>query len=857
MGDARGKGRIGALTPTFRVAWYRFRTSLPSRWTGYVTVVVLLGLVGGLAMAAIAGARRTQSAFPAYLAATNASDLRLQTYDITDEYGFGGANLTERLERLPEVTAVASAPDLLIVPLGRNGRVLASSALNDDVSAIGSVGGEYFSQDRVTVAQGHMADPRSPDEMVATAESAKIAGWHIGETVELGAMSTSQIAAGANPNTAKPAVRFSAKLVGVVLFASQIVNDDVDRFPTYVLMTPALTRRLQVSTAYPSYGLRLRHGSADVAAVEKEIIQLLPKGSVYTFQDTAVTEGQVERASKPEAIALGVFGAIAALVTLLIAGLAISRALWADAGDLDILRALGGSPAVVSWGATLGLLAAVVVGGLLAVGIAVALSPLAPLGPAAQVDPAPGIAFDWTVLGTGFAVLVVGLGGLALSLAYRRAARRRPGVRDDPVARGSSVVELAARAGLPPQAVAGLRFSLEGGDGRSTVPTRSALVGAVVAIVVVVATITFGSGLNTLVSHPALYGWNWSYAIDSPGGSDVPPKALALLDRDPDVAAWTGYNFADVQINGLTVPALIAKKNALGPPILSGHGIRATNQIVLGEETLAALRKTVGATVELSYGTPQDAPVYIPPTPMVVSGTATLPAIGTSGSLHPSMGTGVVIPQGLEPARFKRALTYPDPNLNGPAIVVVRLRHGVPAAAGLASVQLVASAANRIMAADPEGAGDTYNVLGVQRPAEIVNYQSSGDTPAILAAGLAAGAVVSLGITLAASVRRRRRDLALLKTLGFTRRQLAVAVAWQASVAAITGIVIGVPIGIALGRWLWDLFARDIYAVPRPTVPVLEVVVVAVVTIVLANLVAALPGRMAARTPTALVLRAE
>ncbi len=405
--------------------------------------------------------------------------------------------------------------------------------------------------------------------------------------------------------------------------------------------------------------------------------------------------------------------------------------------------------------------------------------------------------------------------------------------------------------------MAGLRFSLEGGDGRSTVPTRSALVGAVVAIVVVVATITFGSGLNTLVSHPALYGWNWSYAIDSPGGSDVPPKALALLDRDPDVAAWTGYNFADVQINGLTVPALIAKKNALGPPILSGHGIRATNQIVLGEETLAALRKTVGATVELSYGTPQDAPVYIPPTPMVVSGTATLPAIGTSGSLHPSMGTGVVIPQGLEPARFKRALTYPDPNLNGPAIVVVRLRHGVPAAAGLASVQLVASAANRIMAADPEGAGDTYNVLGVQRPAEIVNYQSSGDTPAILAAGLAAGAVVSLGITLAASVRRRRRDLALLKTLGFTRRQLAVAVAWQASVAAITGIVIGVPIGIALGRWLWDLFARDIYAVPRPTVPVLEVVVVAVVTIVLANLVAALPGRMAARTPTALVLRAE
>ena len=113
------------------------------------------------------------------------------------------------------------------------------------------------------------------------------------------------------------------------------------------------------------------------------------------------------------------------------------------------------------------------------------------------------------------------------------------------------------------------------------------------------------------------------------------------------------------------------------------------------------------------------------------------------------------------------------------------------AAAGLASLQHVADAADKVMAADPQGVGDTYSVLGVQRPAEIVNYQSTGDTPAILAAGLRGGAVVALATTLAASVRRRRRDLALLKTLGFTRRQLAVTVAWQASVAAIVGIVDG------------------------------------------------------------------
>jgi ABC-type lipoprotein release transport system permease subunit len=116
---------------------------------------------------------------------------------------------------------------------------------------------------------------------------------------------------------------------------------------------------------------------------------------------------------------------------------------------------------------------------------------------------------------------------------------------------------------------------------------------------------------------------------------------------------------------------------------------------------------------------------------------------------------------------------------------------------------------------------------------------------------------VALGLTLAASVRRRRRDLALLKTLGFTRRQLVAAVAWQASVAAVIGIAVGVPLGIGVGRWLWSLFARQIYAVPRPSVPVLSVCLVALGALVLANVVAAWPGLVAARTPTALLLRAD
>jgi ABC-type antimicrobial peptide transport system permease subunit len=145
----------------------------------------------------------------------------------------------------------------------------------------------------------------------------------------------------------------------------------------------------------------------------------------------------------------------------------------------------------------------------------------------------------------------------------------------------------------------------------------------------------------------------------------------------------------------------------------------------------------------------------------------------------------------------------------------------------------------------------------VQRPAEIVNYRSMGSTPLILCLGLTAGAVVALGLTLVASVRRRRRSLAMLRALGFTSRQLASSVAWQSNVTMVIGLVVGVPLGIVSGRLLWDAFADNIYVVPSPTVPLVPTLAIAVGALVLGSVVAALPGRIAARTPAALLLRTE
>ena len=116
----------------------------------------------------------------------------------------------------------------------------------------------------------------------------------------------------------------------------------------------------------------------------------------------------------------------------------------------------------------------------------------------------------------------------------------------------------------------------------------------------------------------------------------------------------------------------------------------------------------------------------------------------------------------------------------------------------------IANLANKVFAADPNATGDSVEVLGVQHPAEIVNYQSTGATPVILAAGLAVGAIVALALTLIASVRRQRRDLALLDPR-IHHRQLAATIASQASAIAAIAAVVGVPVGIAIGRQLWIL----------------------------------------------------
>jgi hypothetical protein len=602
----------------------------------------------------------------------------------------------------------------------------------------------------------------------------------------------------------------------------------------------------------------LKDGAREVPAVEREIIADLPKGTTYQFHVTSVVTGQVDRSIEPEAIALGVFGLIMLLATLIIASGLVARVLQSDEDDMETLRALGATPTMIMSSQLFGVLGAVLAGAVMALVIAVVLSPFSPIGPVRAVYPDRGISFDWTVLGLGFAALLVTLGVVAFFIARRRSLRRRSDLAKAAIPVSSSVARVATNARLPLTAVIGVRFALESGRRRETAPVRSALFGAVVAVTLVAATLTFGSSLNTLISHPALYGWNWNYALSSSSGS-VPPQSTGLLNSDPYVAAWSPVSFPNIQIDGITVPVLSMPSHAkVGPPLLSGHGVDAGNQIVLGEATMKELHKKIGDTVVASYGSPKDAPIYLHGT-LTIVGTVTLPAVGNPQNLHTSMGTGGIVSDLVESSAMRKALASPYATLNGPPMVFIRFRSGVTTSKALSSLRKIAAVGNLAFSKVPNGGGDgdSVVVLPVQYPAEIENYRSIGATPDVLALALAAGAVASLALTLAASVRRRRRDLALLRTLGFTRRQLTASIAWQASVAGIVGVVAGLPLGILIGRWLWILFARYIGAVPQPTVPLLSMIVVVAVTLALANVVAALPGRSAAHVSTAQVLRGD
>ena len=197
------------------------------------------------------------------------------------------------------------------------------------------------------------------------------------------------------------------------------------------------------------------------------------------------------------------------------------------------------------------------------------------------------------------------------------------------------------------------------------------------------------------------------------------------------------------------------------------------------------------------------------------------------------------------PAIRQHQATTPQ-NANGPPATVfnifaVRYAPGVSSAAAYASLRREFGA----------------TVLRPLPAEDVLNLQSVDRLPTLLAGLVVLLGVAAVGNTLVNAVRQRRRDLAILRTIGFVRRQVAGVVAWQATWFSVVALLVGIPLGVAGGRWAWNVVASGMGSVSPPVVPTLAICFVIFAALVLANVIAAWPGWMAARVAPGIVMRSE
>lgn len=797
-------------------------------------VVVLLGLLGGVSLWALAGARRTQSSYPRFLRAAHASTMAIDPGQYDPE-----ADAT--IAAFPNVERSATYVAFQTGPM-----VGGQPDFDQDFETLGTPNGRFFTMDRFHATKGRLPDPHREDEIAFNQVAARRYGYHVGQHLDLGTYSAEQT--GTDDffeHPPAPALRTKATIVGIGLFVDEVLQDDTNRLPL-ALVTPAFSKRAAPYATYAWQGLVLRHGDADVAAVKQRYISLADPGTPQFFRVTSVDTFHTQQAVRPLSLALAAFGAIAGLAALVLVTQAVGRMLRRAQTEQEVLRALGASPTALLGTSLGGPLVSLVLGVVLAVGLAFLASPLMPLGAMRRVEVHRGLDADLTVLGllAGAALVVLVLAATvsaASELPHRRSGRRTG-------SRPSRVVAAANGAGMSPAAVAGLRLAFSRGDRSTAVPVRSVMLAGVIAIAVLVAALTFGASFHRLLDAPDLYGWNWDTTLlDSSGYGNLDVDAShSLLDDMAGVAGWSGAYFGADSLDGANVPLLgMELGSKVTPPILSGRMITAADEVVLGSATARALGTSVGEDVTIGVA-PNRAKLH-------VVGTATFPTIGIVHGAHTSLGVGALVVPDRVPG-FDRQLAGEGPPGTGarpvgPPAIFVRYRTD-------ADARTVRRAIARGARDIGEYPGST-EVLGAQRPAEIVNSRQVGSVPAVLAVALGAAAAVSLALALASSVRRRRHEFALLRALGFTPRQLGTSIAWQATATIVVGLLVGVPVGVALGRSLWTAFASQLDVVSRPAVPLGLLALVGAAAIVVANVVAAVPARWVQRVKPATALSAD
>jgi hypothetical protein len=750
-------------------------------------------LLAGAAIATAAGARRTGSVVDRAERVEQAP----QVY-IVPAFSTNGELLDfDAISRFPEVDEAARLP------------LVGAVADGEPRSAVVAPAAELYSR-RQHVVTGRV--PRRELEAAVNFLGRDEWGWRPGSRVSL-----TFVPAGADPEgPADGGPRFTFRITGVLSSLGDLAGNAE---PT-IILPPSFWRAHGDAIASVELNTyRLRRGAADYGAFHDHM-SALTGGKPVFYLDTESIVDQVRTSFQLLTAALWLLAAFLAVAAALILTQVLVRANATASTEDGALRALGLTPRNLFALATARLAVIVLAGAALAALVAVSVSALFPFGRPRLVEPSPGVAFDAVAIGLGAALTVL-VPLLSCALPAWRASRRAG--RTDAVASRARATDALARA-LPGRPALGAHLALTPATGRVGVPVRSSVATTTLGVAALVAAVVVSASLQHLLSTPRLYGWNWDVIVSQDNGQDVDTN---LLGGVPEVGGFstgvTGDGGSAVLRGRLVALTAIDPAGGVTPPVLEGRLPVAADEVALGARTLRHARLHVGdrASLRMSGGGVEAA--------FRVVGTVVLPFTNDQTAL----GEGIYAAH----AGIRRL----DPEVPKDT-ALVRFQPGTPYAAGVAAVRR----------AFPEA-----EVREARRPSTLLDFGRVKQLPLAIALTVAVLAAATIAHILVTAIRGRRRDLAILRTLGLRGRDVRAVVGWQATILVGVAIVVGVPLGLATGRVLWMACANAYGFLARPVVPGAHLAVVVVAALFLANVIAALPGRGAARARPAAVLRIE
>jgi putative ABC transport system permease protein len=781
----------------------RFLADLRDRRRAWLVVALIAGLFAGVVVAVAAGARRTDSALARFDAAEHAPDELIFTPP--------GASQTfatvpaARIARLPDVEWMATLREVSIADPA-------------DVSLIvpvdTDIGTKYM---RKKILSGRDVDPQRADEITVSFVLAHDHHLHVGQTLRLDAQLV-----GSNRTRA-----FRFHIVGIDAAPSEFPPQTGEGTET-AWATPAFGRSIGNSIeVYRGTAVKLRDGAASVARFEAAVSKLAGSRilELYALTDQNVN---TQHSIHLQAVALWLLAALLALAGALVVAQLLTRQARFEATDFPVLRGLGMSRRNLFLVGMLRVGVISVAAAVIAIGFAIAASPLLPVGLARIAEPHPGVSIDALVLLVGAIATVVLVGLLSVPSVAREAGtaeRRR-----DRAATRSPLLGALQRAPAPSVAI-GTTFAFERRRARGSVPVRSTIVGASVGLVALVAAFAFTASLDRLLATPRLYGVTFDAYATSLGSNDV-SGALPAIRSTPGVARTAlGYAGIPLAIDGARVDGMAfapAQPRAMEPEAVRGRLPERAGEIMLGTRTIERLHASVGGTVQVQIERGKAARA-------TVVGTGVFPTLSDQLGL----GTGAL----MTVPGLQRVLgpTPPPP----PDHIFVGFDRGADPAA------VERALSGRV------GPGTDVAVLDVQRPVDLVNFGRVQSLPLVLAAILAALSALTMAHLLVTSIHRHRTELAVLRAMGCAPSQVYRTVAVIATSLAALALLIGVPVGLLAGREIWHRFGDGLGIATRASVPVLALAIIVPATIVAANLLSWLPGRSAARGRVASILRTE